>query len=307
MRGRKLVALFIIIDILVFALLYYIFFRPTKYREERIDFIKTVVPDWKYEDYKSSTWKGRFYKSLFSRFSIYWHSPPEFEKFFSGLELKMKDISYKEDLPLFDRGVFYYQKRGKEGFDFVFLFGRKERIYWVSLSGSIFSSKDKEILRKFFENLEIEGESVKKGFFWKFEEIFENLPLPKTKRSEFFFFIVFIILIGSQLFILGIFHFMGRCPKKLEEDIITCSSNASVETRNTLQVQIQPACICLKHGFLVVYMGGKKSMEIPLDNVQWNLKKKQGRYENKIFKIPELNEWRTYLPLRPNEDLQEIF
>ncbi len=297
MRSRKLIAIFIISDIVFFALLYYLFLRPINYREERIGVVKTLVPDWKYEDYMSSTWKGRFYKSLFSKFGIYWHSPPEFEKFFSGLEIKMKNISYKEDLPLFDRGVFYYHKKGKEGFEFVFLFGRKEKIYWVSLTGFNFTVRDREILRKFFENLEIEGERVSQDFNGKFEEVFENIPIPKTKRGEFVFSIVFVILVVSQLFILALFYFMGRCPKTLEEDIIACSSNASVETRSTLQVQVQPACICLKHGFLVVYMGGKKSMEVPIEKIQWNLKKNQGRYENKIFKIPELNGWRIYLPL----------
>jgi len=105
-------------------------------------------------------------------------------------------------------------------------------------------------------------------------------------------------LIGSQLLIFALLSFMGRCPKNIEEDVIVCSSNASVETRNALQVQVQPACICLKHGFLLVYIGGKKIMEIPIDEIQWDLKKKRGRYENKIFKIEELNDWRIYLPIR---------
>lgn len=302
MRAKKLLLVFALTDILVFALLYYLFFKPVKYRYESIDKIKSVFPDWKSEVYTSPTWKGRVYKSIFSKFGLYWYSPAEFEKFFSGFMIKMKNVSYKADLPLYERGNFYYQKKGKEGFEFVILFGKKGSVYWVSLYGSTFFSRDIEILRKFFENLEIEGEKLSPNFPKDFKSVIENIPIPKTKRGEFIFPLIFVILVGSQLFILGLFQYIGRCPKELEKDIIVCSSNAYIETRSPLQVQVQPACLCLKHGFLVVYMGGKKSMEVPIDDIKWNLSKKQGKYGNKIFKIPELKEWRVYLPIREFTD-----
>lgn len=302
MRVKKLLFIFVLADILILALLYYLFFKPVKYRDESIDNIRSAFPAWKSEVYSSPTWKGRVYKSIFSKFGVYWYSPAEFEKFFSGLMIKMKDASYKADLPLFERGNFYYKKKEKEGFEFVIFFGRKGNVYWISFSGSTFFSRDIEILRKFFENLEVEGEKLSPNFSKDFQSVIKNIPTPKTKRGEFIFTFVFLIVIGSQLFILGLFHYIGRCPKELEGDIIVCSSNAYVETRGPLQVQIQPVCLCLKHGFLVVYMGGKKSMEIPIDDIKWNLGKKQGKYEDKIFKIPELNEWRVYLPIREFTD-----
>lgn len=298
MRTKKIIVIFILTDVLIFALLYYIFFKPFNYREERMNGIKSVVPNWKSEIYTSPTWNGRIYKSILSKFGFYWFFPVELEKFFSGFELRMENAPYRADLPLYERGVFYYQKKGKEGFEFLFLFSKSKKIYWASLTGSIFFSKDKEILKKFFKNLEIEGRGVSADFIEKFESVFGELPIPKIKRAESVFTIVFLILIGSQLFIIALFSFMGKCPKELEGDTIVCSSNASVEIRSGLQVQIQPACICLKQGFLIVYMGGKKTMEIPIDEIQWNLKKKEGRYENKIFKIEELNDWRIYLSLR---------
>lgn len=298
MRTKKIIIVFILTDILILALLYYILFRTFSYREERMNGVKSVVPNWKSEIYISPSWKGRIYKSLLSKFGFYWFSPLELERSFSGLELRMKNALYRADLPLYERGVFYYQKKGKEGFEFLFLFSKNKKIYWTSLTGSIFSSKDKEILKKFFKNLEIEGKKVSSDFPEKLEAVFVELPIPKVKRAEFVFTLVFLILIGTQLFIIALFSFIGKCPKELEGDIIVCSSNASVEIRSGLQVQIQPACICLKQGFLLVYMGGKKTMEIPIDEIQWNFKKKEGRYENKIFKIEELNEWRIYLPLR---------
>lgn len=298
MRTKKIIIVFILTDILILALLYYILFRTFSYREERMNGVKSVVPNWKSEIYISPSWKGRIYKSLLSKFGFYWFSPLELERSFSGLELRMKNALYRADLPLYERGVFYYQKKGKEGFEFLFLFSKNKKIYWTSLTGSIFSSKDKEILKKFFKNLEIEGKKVSSDFSEKLEAVFVELPIPKVKRAEFVFTLVFLILIGTQLFIIALFSFIGKCPKELEGDIIVCSSNASVEIRSGLQVQIQPACICLKQRFLLVYMGGKKTMEIPIDEIQWNFKKKEGRYENKIFKIEELNEWRIYLPLR---------
>jgi hypothetical protein len=295
---KKIIFISILADILILALLYYIFFKPTNYREEKINGIKSVFPQWKSEIYNYPPWKGRTYKSLFSRFGFYWTSQTDFEKFFSELGIKMKNAPYKAELPLYERGVFYYQKKGESGFEFVFLFRNGKNIYWTTLTGSIFSSKDKGILRKFFENLEIEGKKVSPDFRDKLEKVFDDLPISKIKRAESIFALIFLILIGSQLFILALLSFMGRCPKNIEEDVIVCSSNASVETRNALQVQVQPACICLKHGFLLVYIGGKKTMEIPIDEIQWDLKKKRGRYENKIFKIEELNDWRIYLPIR---------
>jgi len=295
---KKIFFIFLLVDIFILALLYYIFFKPTNYREEKLNGIKSVFPEWKSEIYNYPPWKGKTYKSLLSRFGFYWTSPPDFEKFFSGLELRMKNAPYKAELPLYERGVFYYQKKGKDGFEFIFLFSDYKKIYWTTLTGSIFSSKDKEILKKFFENLEIEGKKVSPDFRDKLEKAFDDLPIPKIKRAESIFTLIFLILIGSQLFIFALLSFMGRCPKKIEEDVIVCSSNASVETRNAFQIQVQPACICLKHGFLLVYMGGKKTMEIPIDEIQWDLKKKRGRYENKIFKIEELNDWRIYLPIR---------
>lgn len=298
MKTKKIIIVFILTDILILALLYYILFKTFSYREERMNGVKSVVPNWKSEIYISPSWKGRIYKSLLSKFGFYWFSPLELERSFSGLELRMKNALYRADLPLYERGVFYYQKKGKEGFEFLFLFSKNKKIYWTSLTGSIFSSKDKEILKKFFKNLEIEGKKVSSDFPEKLEAVFVELPIPKVKRAEFVFTLVFLILIGTQLFIIALFSFIGKCPKELEGDIIVCSSNASVEIRSGLQVKIQPACICLKQGFLLVYMGGKKTMEIPIDEIQWNLKKKEGRYENKIFKIEELNEWRIYLPLR---------
>ncbi len=302
MRTKNTIIIFILIDIFILALLYYLFFKPVGYREERMNGIKSIVPDWKSEIYSSPPWKGRIYKSLLSKFGFYWFSPLDLEKFFSGLELRMENAPYRADLPLYERGVFYYQKRGKEGFEFLFLFSNNKKIYWASLTGPIFSPKDKEVLKKFFENLEIEGERISPDFKEKLESAFDNLPIPKIKRAELFSTLIFLILIGTQLFIIAMFTFMGKCPRELEGDMIACSSNASVETRSGLQVQIQPACICLKQGLLVVYMGGKKTMEVPVDEIQWNLKKKEGRYENKIFKIEELNEWRIYLPLREFSD-----
>lgn len=296
MRIKKLIVPFILVDIIILFLFYYLFFKPIKYKEEKIEKIKTIVPDWKFEIYKSPSWEGRVYKSLLTRFSVYHSVPDDFQKSFSFLKMKMGNSIFSMEIPLYESGHLYYNKKGKNSLEMVVLFCRNGEIYWVSLSGSDLFARYGEILIKFFENLEIERERVSPLAISELKRAIKDFPIPKIKRGETIIYLIFLILVASQIFIIALFHFMGKCPDKFDEEILVCSSVASVETRNALQVQVQPACICLKHGFLIVFIAGKKTMEIPIEEITWNFKKKQGRYENKIFKIPELNEWRIYLP-----------
>lgn len=213
----------------------------------------------------------------------------------------MKLAIYSEELNLFEGGRFYYLKKGEKRIGFSVLFFRKAKVYFIDFSSSGFMTKQNEILKTIIFNLEIEGEKIPANLKSQFEKTLSNVPIPKTKRGEFVLSIIGAFLLITQIFILAILSFAGRCPKELEKEIIVCSSNAYIEMRKPLQFQIQPACICLKPGYLVVFTGRKKSMEIPLNEIEWNLKKKHGKYGENTFKIPELYEWRIHLQLRDYE------
>ncbi len=298
-KNKKLLIIFVLIDLFLLGVLYFLFFRPIVYKKEVINGIVSQIPDWNFQSYSSATWKGRVYRYFFSRLGIYWFNPSEPHNFYSGWKEKMERAIYKTELELYDKGNFYYLKKGEKGAELVVLFLKKNKIYLITLSTSnLFIIRHSEILKKILVNLEIEGEKVSRKVEAQLDSALENIPIPITKRGEFVLIMITGILILTQAFILTIFMFIGKCPKELDKDIIICSSNSYVETRTPFQIQVQPACICLKPGYLVVYVAGKKTMEISLDDIEWNLKKKQGKYQNNIFKIPEIYEWRIHLPLR---------
>ncbi len=298
MKNKKLLIIFVLIDLVLFGVLYFLFFKPIVYKKEEIKGIFTQIQNWNFQPYSSSTWKGRVYRFFFSRLGIYWFNPSEPYNFYSGLKEKMDRAIYKTELELYEKGNFYYLKKGEKGAEFVVLFLKKDKIYWITLSTSNFFIRHSEILKKILVNLEIEGEKVSQKVEAQLDSALENIPIPITKRGEFVFLMITGILILTQAFVLTIFMFIGKCPKELDKDIIMCSSHSYVETKTPFQIQVQPACICLKPGYLVVYVAGKKTMEISLEDIEWNLKKKQGKYQNNIFKIPEIYEWRIHLPLR---------
>lgn len=296
--GKKIIIIFILFDITILAVLYFLFLKPIGYRREKIDGMTVTVPDWKFEIYKTPPWEGRVYRSLFTKFGVYYSSPPDIQKSFSALEIKMKNSIYSQKLPLYEGGNFYYNRKGKDSFEIVALFRKDGKIYWISISSLNLFTKYKEIFIKFFENLEIDRIKVSSVEISELDRAIKSIPIPGIKRGETIIYLIFLVLLGSQIFIISLFHLMGRCPDKFDEEILVCSSHASVETRTPLQVQVQPACICLKKDFLIVFIARKKTMEIPIGEITWNLKKKQGKYGNKIFRIPELDNWRIYLPLQ---------
>ncbi|MGQ9619172.1 MAG: hypothetical protein ACUVUG_09470 [Candidatus Aminicenantia bacterium] len=298
---RRILFISIFIDLIFLGFVYFFFFKPVQYRYDEIYDINTLVPSWKSEPYISNTWKGKVYKYIFLTIGIYQHSPSEIKNFYKALLNKMKPTIYSEDLNLFEEGKFYYLKKGEKTIGFSIFFIRKNKIYFIDFSSSGFMTKQMEILKNIVFNLKIEGEKIPDHMKSKFEKTLSNVPIQKSKRGEFVLLMIGAILITTQIFILAIFSFIGRCPRELEKEIIVCSSNSYIEVRKPLQLQTQPACICLKPGYIVVFTGGKKSMEISLDEIEWNLKKKQGKYGENTFKIPELYEWRIHLPLRDFE------
>ena len=224
-------------------------------------------------------WQGCGFTGNFRFFSR--SSPQAREDFQKLVKENFSRSPLKQDLALFDGGVYVLQRAGK-GYRMFCLFYKGGVNYWADMLSRDSLHFSRQAFERFILNLEIEGEKTAAAvvgqigsLHGKISPFFMQTPGQLLGMMATIFTLV-------MLFAAAMIRFSGSCPRRQDQAGEACTPGATLAIRGFGRRNVTACCLCREGEFLVIYRFRRPYLKINIrrerQDIVWE--KRSFRYKN---------------------------
>jgi hypothetical protein len=213
-------------------------------------------------------WQGYGFAGNFRFFSR--SSPQAREDFQKLVKDNFSRSPLKQDLALFDGGVYILQKAGK-GYRMFCLFFHGDTNYWADMFSPDSLHFRRQAFENFILNLEIDGERTSpavagqiNSLHKKISPFFMQTPAQLLAMMAVIFTMVLLITVAVNLF-------SGSCPR--HQDLLpeACTPGATLIVKGFGRRRVSACCLCREGESLVIYRFRRPFLKIDMRSERQNI------------------------------------
>jgi hypothetical protein len=233
---------------------------------------QSLFPNNNYSEITNKEWLGYQFKG--SLRILYKDVKPGSNSFMNLSKNSFKKFHLKENLPLYDRGVYVIKKKYR-GYIITTVFQKGNRIFWIDKISNSTLDFNQNLFHQLLINLKINGDPVQTEISEKLKEISSKTSILVIQSIELFliFFNLLLLFILSLVYL--IFYFLTAPPANLNSGVYRiCTRDASYAHGNRMR-KYSPVCLCKENHYLHLYRFRKKIMTIDLSKLKTPLVRKR--------------------------------
>jgi hypothetical protein len=204
----------------------------------------------------------------------------------------------KQDLDLFDGGVYVLQRAGK-GYRMFCIFCRGGVNYWADMRSRDSLHFSRQAFERFLLNLEIAGEKPAAAVAGQIAALHRRISPLVVQSPGVLLGMMAGIFALVMMVMTAVMRFSGSCPRRAGLAEGACTPFATLRIGGFARRKITACCLCREGEFLVIYRFRRPYLKIDLRNgrqeITWE--KCSFRYRNirVILNYEDFQHWRTQL------------
>jgi hypothetical protein len=262
--------LFILMMVLLLGMYLFLFRQDIRGQEIKILGVRSIFPRGnfiKILDPKNN-WQGYGFAEKFRFFS---RSTKDSREDFQKLVMENFSRSpLKQDLVLFDGGIYVLQKAGK-GYRLFCLFFKGSTNYWADMLSRDSLHFSRLAFERFILNLDIDGARPSpavavqiRSLQKKISPLFMQTPAQLLGMMAMIFALVMFIAVAVNLF-------SGSRPRRLDFFPEMCTAGVTLIVREFGRRRLNACCLCREGESLVIYRFRRPFLKIDIRNERQNI------------------------------------